>query len=218
MTEHQFYNFNKEVPLQCQGSKKRDRTRLSIQEATCRLLDQSSLASLKVSDICQEADIAHGTFYLYFPDRQSLVADLLLQFVSYMHTIMKEASVSTTTDSIQATTAAYYDIFEQNPGMMKCLMNHLEDFSASKQAFQNFNREWAMIVLDATNRRYALFGDGDEVSQEELLRRVYALGGMVDQYLKALFLDQDENIARISHDRQAVINTLTHIWKRGMFE
>ncbi|MCA1940502.1 MAG: hypothetical protein LDL26_05840, partial [Caenispirillum bisanense] len=52
--------------------------------------------------------------------------------------------------------------------------------------------------------------------RDELLRRAYALGGMVDQYLVALHVHRDPTLAALSADREAVVDTLTLIWKRGM--
>lgn len=52
--------------------------------------------------------------------------------------------------------------------------------------------------------------------REELLRRAYALGGMVDQYLTALHLTRDPALIAVSANREAMIDTLTSIWTKGM--
>jgi uncharacterized protein YgfB (UPF0149 family) len=48
------------------------------------------------------------------------------------------------------------------------------------------------------------------------MRRAYALGGMVDQYLSGLYLSRDDGIVAISGDAAAVVDTLTMIWQKGM--
>lgn len=212
----QLYNFATTLLLESQNRKKRDRTRAAIHAAGCALLDHQSLISLTVSEICHEAQIAHGTFYIYFSDRQAFVADLLLRFVDFVQLVMHQASKSIVKDPVRATTAAYYVLFENNPGLMKCLLNNLEDFPETREAFQKLNREWVMTVVRATERRLTRTGRLADISHDELLRRTYALGGMIDQYLSALFLNNDETLALVSKDREAVIDTLTDIWKRGM--
>ena len=201
-----------------QNLRKRDRTRAVIQNAGCALLDRSSLTALTISGICHEADIAHGTFYIYFPDRQAFVAELLLQFVDYVQDKMHAASGPGATDPARQTMSAYYTLFEHNPGLMKCLVNHMEDFPASREAFQSLNRKWATTVVTSMERKLNRSGRAGELSRDELMRRAYALGGMVDQYLSALILNQDCTLASVSMDREAVIDTLTHIWRRGMIE
>jgi len=210
------YNFGKALLTESVGLRKRDRTRATIQNAGCILLDRIPLTQLTVSEICKEAQIAHGTFYIYFPDRQAFVADLLIRFVEFVQLVMHQSSKSLGKDPVRSTTAAYYVLFENNPGLMKCLLNNLEDFPASREAFQILNREWVMTVVRSTERRLTRTGRLEEISHDELLRRTYALGGMVDQYLSALFLNADTTLASVSTDREVVIDTLTNIWKRGM--
>ena len=54
------------------------------------------------------------------------------------------------------------------------------------------------------------------LNADEITRRAYALGGMVDQYLSNLFFSQDPGLIEISQDREAVLETLSLIWDRGM--
>ncbi len=210
------YDFGQALLDESRNPRKRDRTRALIQNVGCRLLDGTSLASLTVSQICREAGIAHGSFYNYFPDRQAFVADLLLRFVDYLQDVMRRASRAADSEPVRATTAAYFHLFEQNPGLMKCLVNHLEDFPSCREAFQKLNREWTAQVVAATQRNRSVSGSAAALPRDELLRRAYALGGMVDQYLTALVLNQDPTLASVSRDRDAVIDTLTLIWTRGL--
>ena len=211
-------DFGRALLAEAQYLPKRDRTRAAILNAGCKLLDRAALPLLTVSDICRVAGVAHGTFYIYFADRQAFVTDLLDRFVAYLQVAMREASRSQRRDSVRATTATYYRLFEQNPGIMKCLVSHLEEFPTTRTAFQKLNREWATTVVRATQRKLAAAGRGDEVARDELYRRAYALGGMIDQYLTALFVTRDKTLASVSQDHEAVIDTLTFIWKRGMTE
>ena len=87
------------------GERKGERTRAAIARAVCHLLDRQSLRSLTVGDICKTAKIANGTFYLYFPDRNALVLDVLLGFVAYVQHAMRDAARSGHTDPIRASTA-----------------------------------------------------------------------------------------------------------------
>ncbi|MGA7972982.1 MAG: hypothetical protein WCA36_09255, partial [Pseudolabrys sp.] len=68
----------------------------------------------------------------------------------------------------------------------------------------------------AVERKLQRDGRADAIARPELLRRAFALGGMVDQYLSSLLLSQDPNLAGVSQDREAVLDTLTLIWERGM--
>ncbi len=191
-------------------SAKRERTRTAIQIATSDLLDRQSLTSLTVADICKEVPIAHGTFYIHFSDLHALTGSLLLDFVAFVQLCLRGAARTHDGDTVRATTETYYLLFEQNPGLMKCLVNHLENYPEAMQAFQTLNREWVMTVVHSIRKKRP------DLPEAELIRRVYALGGMVDQYLTATLLNGDPTLTAVSTDRQTVIDTLTTLWKKGL--
>lgn len=209
-------DFALRIAAQGDGARKRDRTRAALHLAGCRLLARQNLSDLKVADICREAGVAHGTFYLYFADRHDFLGDLLMKFVAFVQEVMLHASKTGTSNPERAATAAYLRLFEANPGLMNGLMNHLDAFPECRDAFQKLNREWAERVVQSVERRGSADPGGETVPRDELLRRAYALGAMVDQYLAALILDKDKTLTALSRDREAVIDTLSHIWKRGM--
>lgn len=196
--------------------KKRERTSLSLQISGCQLLDRDRLSQITVSKLCKEAGIAQGTFYLHFKDRHDFVSHLLRAFIAFLQIQMKQASHEDEADSIRATTAAYYRLFEANLGLMKCLIHHLDDFPETRDAFLLLNREWADRVTQSVMRRWEKAGTPAPLTQQDLQRRAYALGGLVDQYLNVLLLHQDPYLSSLSQDKEAVIDSLSDIWKRGL--
>lgn len=202
------------------GARKAERTRAAIRAAVCRLLDDGPPEHLKVADICRAAGIAHGTFYIYFKDIHAVIGAVLADFVPFVQAVMRAAgrsggSGAAGLDRVRPATAAYVALFARNVGLMRCLTAGLEGFPEAREAFQRLNREWAHTVADAARREAAASGAATP-DRDELLRRAYALGGMVDQYLVALHVHRDPTLAALSADREVVVDTLTLIWKRGM--
>ncbi|SOE00319.1 TetR/AcrR family transcriptional regulator [Caenispirillum bisanense] len=200
------------------GGRKAERTRAAIRAAVCRLLDDGPPEHLKVADICRAAGIAHGTFYIYFKDIHAVIGTVLADFVPFVQAVMRAAGRSGGSaglDRVRPATAAYVALFARNVGLMRCLTAGLEGFPEAREAFQRLNREWAQTVAEAARRDAAAAGRALP-DRDELLRRAYALGGMVDQYLVALHVHRDPTLAALSGDDDTVINTLTLIWKRGM--
>jgi AcrR family transcriptional regulator len=62
------------------GHRKRERTRRALVAAGLRVLAERGEA-LAVSDVTAEADVANGTFYNYFPDREALLDALAAQLL-----------------------------------------------------------------------------------------------------------------------------------------
>jgi len=210
------FNYAKNIVSENTHKKKRDRTKASIQFAMCQLLETNQLSTLTVADICRAANIAHGTFYIYFTDREMLVTELLTGFVDFIQETMLLESNESQIDPVRKTTAAYIELFENNTGLMKCLLNHQEDFTVPSEQFHKLNVTWAKIVVSTAMKKTSENTCDNDEREEELLRRAFALGGMVDQYLASVYIYKDPVLKDISQDKEKVIETLSFIWKQGM--
>lgn len=191
--------------------RKGERTRTDLLVAGARLLSAETLDSLTVAGVCKAAGVAHGTFYIYFANRNVFAAEVLELFVDYVQLEMRSAARLPGSAS-RNTTAAYMRIFEENTGLMKCLVVGVDAFPEARSAFQRLNHEWTTTVTRAWLRNNAQ----SPRSEAELMRRAYALGGMVDQYLTALFVTGDPWVRALSQDREEVLEMFTDLWKRGM--
>ena len=214
--QDQVFSYPETLVARSQGRPKGERTRAQVQIAACEVLEGKGPQDLTVAAICEKAGISNGTFYIYFADRTALLEELLIGFVGFLQRTMRAASWAGADDPERAATTAYYELFRQNRGLMRCLVHHLDSFPEAKEAFHRLNRDWLDAVVTSIQRRLRREGRADAVPREELLRRAYALGGMVDQYLSGLLLSEDPALTAISQDRAAVLDTLTLIWKRGM--
>lgn len=210
------YAYSERLASNSEGRPKGERTRAQIQIAACRVLEGSGPQDLTISSICDEAGISKGTFYIYFRDRNVLLEVLLTGFVEFLQSSMRAASANRSDETTRAATRAYFELFAQNRGLMRCLVHHLDGFPEAQTAFQRLNRDWVETVATSVQRKMQREGRQDVIARPELFRRAYALGGMVDQYLSSLLLSKDPNLAAVSQDHEAVIDTLTLIWERGM--
>ena len=102
----------------------------------------------------------------------------------------------------------YCLIFTANRGLMKCLLNHFDTFGQGRSILNAFNTEWLGLVVRQMARQRGSGGP----SEGELQRRAYALGGMVDQYLSAIFLYEDAGVVAAAGSLDEVVATLTFIW------
>ena len=193
--------------------RKGERTRKELMVTCAKMLETEPYDRLKVSTLCDEAAVSHGTFYVYFDKLNTILAEVLALFVDYVQLQMRSAARQEG-NPVHNTTAAYYALFESNSGLMKCLIMGIDAFPEAKTTFQRLNNEWAKTVV----RAYVKGRVSSSIAEDELMRRAYALGGMVDQYLTALFVTKDPWICSISQSSDAVITTLTNIWTKGMLE
>jgi AcrR family transcriptional regulator len=54
-------------------SRKKERTRREIYDAAMRLFSKADFAAVTIADICEEADVGRGTFFLHFPSKAALL-------------------------------------------------------------------------------------------------------------------------------------------------
>jgi len=206
------------LALQAQAADrpKGERTRALLLKAVTELLDDRAPQDLTISAICGQAGLSNGAFYVYFSDRGVLLDELLTGFVGFQQAAMRAASRSGADDPVRAATHAYIALFRENRGLMRCLVHHLDGFPEAREAFHRFNRDWLERVVAAVERDLVRSGRAGAIPRAELMRRAYALGGMVDQYLSGLLLSEDPALRAVSGDAAAVLDTLDLIWQRGM--
>jgi len=210
------FSYAAALVAQAADQSKGERTRAQLLRAVCTLLDTHSPQDLTIAAICGEAGLSNGAFYVYFSDRRLLVDELLTGFVGFAQAAMRAASRGRPEDPVRAATRAYVTLFRENRGLMRCLVHHLDGFPEAREAFHRFNRDWLEGVVAAVERDLARAGQPGAIARDELLRRAYALGGMVDQYLSSLLLSEDPALVAVSGDEAAVLDTLDLIWERGM--
>jgi AcrR family transcriptional regulator len=190
---------------------KGERTRRDIIIAGAHLLSDRPLDRVTVAAVCAAASVAHGTFYIYFRNRNVLAGAVLGAFVDHVQIEMRSAARAPG-DPVRGTTAAYMRLFEENAGLMRCLVVGLDAVPEARAAFQRLNHEWTRTVVRATRHKEG----ASARSEADLMRRAYALGGMVDQYLTALHVTNDPWIGALSHDRAAVLDMFTDLWTKGL--
>lgn len=190
--------------------RKAARTRVALLIAGASLLASEALQKLTVAAICNRAGVAHGTFYLHFSDRNALAGEVLRLLADYLQAEMR-AAARLPGDATRNTTGAYMRLFEENAGLMRCMVAGVDSFPQAQAVFHALNHEWASTVVRAARRH-----GGKVRSEADLMRRAHALGGMVDQYLTALFVTGDPWITALSQDREVVLDMFTDLWRKGM--
>lgn len=60
-------------PALSRRDRKKERTRREIYEAAMRLFAKTGFGSVTIADICEEADVGRGTFFLHFPSKAALL-------------------------------------------------------------------------------------------------------------------------------------------------
>ncbi|MBL9035352.1 MAG: TetR family transcriptional regulator [Rhodospirillaceae bacterium] len=199
--------------------RKVERTRLRILAAIAQLLaDGAEPAELRVADIVAAADLAHGTFYRYFPDQRAAVEALVGDFARFLRDELANARDGATGSRarVRSATLAYTRAFRANAGLMRCLIRLGREDAAFGRAFQELNQAWNRRMAGAIARHRA-GRSAKAASAESLLPTAYALGGMIDEFLTQLYLRRDPALKHLARDEEAVADLLTELWCLGAY-
>lgn len=120
--------------------RRRLRTRQALQAALVGLVEERGFATLTIQDIADQADVARATFYLNYPDKNSLLFDTL----KTLHIIMLRQVEDLTLDEIN-----------RRALILRITFEHVEAYHGFYRALLEEHQTRGM-VLDYV-RRYIVF-------------------------------------------------------------
>lgn len=98
---------------------KGERTRARVMEAARRVFEDRGYIETRVSDIVEEAGIAVGSFYTYFPSREALFLTLVRDFYVNLDPVSLEGDDDENAiEIIDRSVRAYFDFYRAHTKMM----------------------------------------------------------------------------------------------------
>lgn len=169
--------------------------------------------NLKVAEVTHKAGLAHGTFYRYFTDIEAAIARLIEDYAAFVHEKIAGARRGETgsRERVKSATLLYARLFRRNAGLMRCLLGLGSDGLAFAPSYQRLNRDWYGRVAAAIARQRG------DASPQDLLPAAYALGGMIDDFLRQVYLRGEPALAHLADDEEKIAELLTDLWCFGAY-
>ena len=103
---------------------KKDAKRTAMMQAAVRVFAAKGYYAATIRDIVAEADVAIGTFYFYFPDKETLFVHLYEETADFLLQAIRQAvsSRATLPRQIQAGIQAYVNIAVYEPAVIQLLL------------------------------------------------------------------------------------------------
>lgn len=129
---------------------KRVRTRQRLTEAALRLMSERGINGTSVSEIATEAELANGTFYLYFKDKSEIVAAVCQAVTLAMHNDMDSRRLSLEQGSARVAfgTQQFIEIAASEPTWGRLLMSAFTEFEAIKDDISCYMRLDVALGVD----------------------------------------------------------------------
>ncbi|WP_439577082.1 TetR/AcrR family transcriptional regulator [Elioraea sp.] len=190
------------------------RTRLRLMAAIATLLEEGGFHDLRVADCAARAELAHGTFYRYWPDRSAAAQDVLGDFMATVRSRRPVGAAGTGLyPRIVAANRYYVRVYRANAGLMRCLMQLGNVEPAFARIGQEANVALASRVVRAWERADPAALD---LPDHEKTARALACIAMVEGVLRDLYV-RPALPPLAAMDEDEVADMLSASWFRILF-
>ena len=123
-------------------AEKRARTRARLTDAALRLMSERGINATSVSEIAAAAELANGTFYLYFRDKSEIVAEVCRAVTQAMHDDMSSTRLSLQDGAARVAygTQQFIEIAAAEPVWGRLLVSAFTEFEAIKEDVARYMR------------------------------------------------------------------------------
>ena len=121
---------------------KRARTRARLTQAALQLMSERGINATSVSEIAAAAELANGTFYLYFRDKAEIVAAVCQAVTLAMHEEMNSTRLSLDDGAARVAygTQQFIEIAAGEPVWGRLLVSAFTEFEAIKEDVARYMR------------------------------------------------------------------------------
>lgn len=169
---------------------KKDAKRTAMMQASVRVFAEKGYHAATIRDVVQEADVAVGTFYFYFPDKETLFVHLYEETALFLLQAIKQGiqSRSTLPHQISAGLQAYINIAVYEPAIVQLLLVGGVGAVPSLAAKRNEFRE---SLINAWQRPLDMALDSTLIVPQNTRRVAEALAGAFDEVILNLLNNPD---------------------------
>jgi AcrR family transcriptional regulator len=164
-----------------------------------------------VGAITQAANTAHGTFYLYFRNKEDAFGKVMAQVVHEMYTQAGATTGGDARASVAAATEGFLDVFRSHLGLWRCLIEGMHQSKAIQAMWLDLRRPFLDRIARSLERSVAM----GAVRPMNTVVAAHALAAMTEWFAFA-HLELDEPSAE-DVSPEEVLDTLTDLWFHAVY-
>jgi TetR/AcrR family transcriptional regulator, transcriptional repressor for nem operon len=194
--------------------RKGERTKRSILDATRKVLADQGYYAARIEDITRAANVAKGTFYLYFKNKKDATIAVMSEFIADGE---RAALGSRTVDDpfleILEPTVAYTRIVFAHSGLLRAFVQFSHDNLEAAHLWSEVTRRWLTRVDAVMDRR---LGKGRTDATTRTLV-VHAMSWMVDGVLLSFLTRDHPRLQEVVRSPEQLGETLSVLWYRAVY-
>lgn len=182
---------------------KKDAKRTAMMQAAVRVFAQKGYHAATVRDIVSEADVAVGTFYFYFPDKETLFVHLFEETAAFLLQAIDQALISRPSFPVQleAAVQAYVNVAFYEPAVVQLL---LVGGMGSAPSLSERRAEYREKLVRAWQRTLAAALEKRQIEPQNTRRTAEALVGGFDEIVYNLLSSSQAEQERTTAVRDMV--------------
>jgi AcrR family transcriptional regulator len=200
------------------AKRKGKRTQHRLELAAIRVLETSGFHDMRVSDICDAADVSTATFYLYFDNKREITISVLKNLLDYFALVRSDdEGASSAFAAIYKSNLAWLRLVRANAGLSRCLLqmgDHEDDFALY---FQRISYRWYRYVVNRISRYIPASGEDNSV----LMLIIYGMGAMIDDVARSMVVYPNPFFRTVLDEvvptDEELAEFLSVLWYRGIF-
>ena len=186
-------------------------TRKKLKAATRDLLNETGIHRMRVQDITKGAGVAAGLFYRYFPAVPDIVQEICADFMDDLNARTRNLPVLTHPyDQIFERHALAVELFSDNPGIVRCLFQHDDDFPQFGRIWNAAAHEWNLQVADFLKSQASM-------PQQQAEHMAYVLGAMTEGVFFQYLIRHTKDLFDMGREPRDIAEIIAIMWYRTIF-
>jgi AcrR family transcriptional regulator len=187
------------------------RTRERLKIAAAKALEEKGYHALRVADVTAGAEVAEGSFYVYFKDKTDVALVVLTELLEEFFKLDARPTADRSPfEAIRQTNRRWLAVCRANAGLMRCILQLGDEEPELSRLSRRTNRIWYERVARSLKRRMSNVGSGPA------LFALYLLGGMMDEFVRKLIIYPDPEfqalLKEMEADDDAVADAASVLW------
>src|SRR5205085_12234017 len=153
-------------------------TEEQLQAAAREVFETRGYAATTVGAITKAANTAHGTFYLYFKNKEDAFGRVMEAVINEMYEEARGPWTGDAYDSLFHANRGYLEVFNNHKGLWRCLIEGLHQSKAVESMWLDLRRPF----LERLARNLARLEADGTIRPMDATMTAYALGSMVEWF------------------------------------
>jgi AcrR family transcriptional regulator len=162
-----------------------------------------------VGAITEEASTAHGTFYLYFKNKEDAFAKVFATVVAELESETNAPFTGDARATLHHAVAAYFAVVQRHKGMWRCLMEGMYQSTSIENLWLEQRRPFVERLEDALRHLV----ERGEARRIDVKATAVALGSMTEwTAFTVAELGEPSDVTV-----EAAVDAIVELWYRGVF-